>query len=308
MFQYGMTTVGAGLEKIAGRKTESILKKLTSSTLKGVLLGAVITALIQSSSGTTVIVIGLVNSGIMQLSQAVGVVMGANIGTTVTAQILRLADISSTNVLLQLLKPTSLGPAVAFIGAILFVFFKSTKKRNIGQTMVGFGVLFFGMSTMETALLPLRDSVWFERFFTGLQNPFLGLLAGTILTAIIQSSSASVGILQALSATGLVTWSSAIPIILGQNIGTTSTGLLASIGASRAAKRVAIVHLYFNIIGTALFTGGIYLFKAVVGIPFWHDVMNRGDIANFHTIFNAVSYTHLRAHETKANLLCRLLL
>ena len=289
LFLYGMTIMGNSLEKLAGGKTQSILQKLTSSTVKGVLLGAFITALIQSSSGTTVIVIGLVNSGIMQFSQAIGVIMGANIGTTVTGQLIRMADISGNSVLLQILKPTTLAPAAAFIGALLFMFGKSIKRKNIGSILLGFGILFTGMFAMEQAVAPLRESPWFIELFSGLQNPFLGILAGTLVTAVIQSSSASVGILQALTVTGVVTWGSAIPIILGQNIGTCATGLIASSGASRSAKRVAIVHLYFNIIGTALFVAGIYGFKAVVGIPQWNDPIGKGDIANFHTLFNIVA-------------------
>lgn len=288
LFLYGMTIMGSGLEKVAGGKLESILKKLTSSTMKAVLLGAVITGIIQSSSGATVIVVGLVNSGIMQLSQAMGIIMGANIGTTVTGQLIRLADIEGSSFFLQLLKPSTFAPVVAFIGAILFVFLKSPKKRNIGQIMMGFGILFTGMFTMERSVSALRDSELFVTLFTSLQNPILGVLAGTLVTVAIQSSSASVGILQALSSTGLVTWSSAIPIILGQNIGTCSTPLLASVGASKAAKRSAVVHLYFNVIGSAVVLALIYGFKYFIGIPFWNDVMNMGDIANFHTIFNVV--------------------
>lgn len=289
LFLYGMTIMGGGLEKLAGSKTESILQKLTSSTTKGVVLGAVITAIIQSSSGATVIVIGLVNSGIMKFSQALGVIMGANIGTTVTGQILRLSDISGDNFFLKLLKPSTLAPAVAFIGIIFFLFFKSTKKRNIGQILMGFGILFTGMFAMEAAVLPLRESPWFIELFSSLQNPILGILAGMLVTAVIQSSSASVGILQAITATGAITWGSAIPIILGQNIGTCATGLIASAGASRAAKRVAFAHLYFNMIGTAVFVGIIYGCKAIFGIPFWGDALNKGDVANFHTLFNVVS-------------------
>lgn len=288
LFLYGMTIMGSGLEKVAGGKLESILKKLTSSTVKAVMLGAVITGIIQSSSGATVIVVGLVNSGIMKLSQAIGIIMGANIGTTVTGQLIRLADIEGSGFFLQLLKPSTFAPVVAFIGAILFVFLKSPKKRNIGQIMMGFGILFTGMFTMERSVSALRDSELFVQLFTSLQNPILGVLAGTLVTVAIQSSSASVGILQALSSTGLVTWSSAIPIILGQNIGTCSTPLLASVGASKAAKRSAVVHLYFNVIGSAIVLALIYGFKYFVGIPFWNDVMNMGDIANFHTVFNVV--------------------
>lgn len=265
LFLYGMSIMGSGLEKIAGGKMEGILRRLTSSTVSAVALGAVITGIIQSSAGTTVIVIGLVNSGIMQLSQAIGVIMGANIGTTVTGQLIRLSDISGGSLLLELCKPNSFAPIVAFIGAILYVFLKAPKKRNIGQIMIGFGLLFTGMDTMTSSVEPLRDSPLFIQLFTSLQNPLLGVLAGILVTVAIQSSSASVGILQALSATGLVTWGSAVPIILGQNIGTCSTPLIASIGASKAAKRSAVVHLYFNVIGSLVFMAVIYGLRAVIG-------------------------------------------
>ncbi|MDL2254374.1 Na/Pi cotransporter family protein [Ruminococcaceae bacterium OttesenSCG-928-I18] len=289
LFLYGMTIMGNGLEKVAGGRTESILQKLTSSTFKGVAFGAVVTALIQSSSGTTVIIIGLVNSGIMQLQQAVGVIMGANIGTTVTAQLLRLTDITGENFFMRLLKPSTLAPAIAFVGMLFFVFMKSAKKKNIGQILLGFGILFTGMFAMEGAVLPLRDSPLFIQLFSGLSNPLLGVLAGALVTAVIQSSSASVGILQALTVTGAVTWGSAIPIILGQNIGTCATGLIASIGASRAAKRVAYCHLYFNILGSALFIAIIYTIKALIGIPGWDDPVGKGGVANFHTLFNVAA-------------------
>ena len=288
LFLYGMSIMGAGLEKIAGGRMEKVLQKLTCSVWRAVLLGAIITGLIQSSAGTTVICIGLVNAGIFQLSQAIGVIMGANIGTTVTGQLIRLADISGDNLLLTMINPKTFSPLVALAGAILFVFFKSPKKRTIGQVLMGFGILFTGMFTMENAVYPLRESELFLELFSKLQNPLLGVLAGALVTVAIQSSSASVGILQALSATGAVTWGSAIPIILGQNIGTCSTPLIASMGASTAAKRSAVVHLYFNIIGTVVFLLGIYGLRAAGLFPFWYDVMNKGDIANFHTLFNVV--------------------
>ena len=288
LFLYGMSIMGTGLEKLAGGKMEAVLQRLTSSVWKAVLLGAILTGLIQSSAGTTVICIGLVNSGIFTLSQAIGVIMGANIGTTVTGQLIRLSDISGSGWVLTMLKPSTFSPIVAFVGAVLFVFMKSPKKRNIGQICMGFGILFTGLFTMENAVAPLKDSPLFVQLFTRLQNPVLGVLAGVLVTVAIQSSSASVGILQALSSTGVVTWGSAIPIILGQNIGTCSTPLIASMGASTAAKRSAIVHLYFNVIGTAVFLAGVYGLKAAGLFPFWNDVMTKGDIANFHTLFNVV--------------------
>ncbi len=286
LFLYGMTIMGTGLEKAAGGKMESILQKLTSSTFRAMIFGALITAIIQSSSGATVIVVGLVNSGIMQLTQAIGVIMGANIGTTITGQILRLSEVTGGGFFLQLFKASNLGPLAAIFGVIFFMFCKSPKKRNIGQVLMGFGLLFIGMNTMTGAVTALRESPLFVTLFTSLQNPFLGVLAGTLVTVAIQSSSASVGILQALSSAGIVTWGSAIPIILGQNIGTCSTPLIASVGASKAAKRSAVVHLYFNIIGTLLFMGAIYGAKAIFNFEWWDATMNMGDIANFHTFFN----------------------
>ena len=257
LFLYGMTIMGAGLEKVAGGKMQSILQKLTSSTIRGILLGTFITGIIQSSAGTIVIVIGLVNSGIMALPQAVGVIMGANIGTTVTGQLIRLADISGDSLLLTIIQPKTFSPVVAFVGMILYVFYKAPKKRNLGQIMMGFGILFTGMFQMESAVAGLRESALFVNLFTKLQNPVLGLLAGLAVTVAIQSSSASVGILQALSSTGVVTWGNAFPIILGTHIGTTFTPMVAAVGASKGAKRSAVIHLYFNLISSVVFLAGI---------------------------------------------------
>ena len=219
---------------------------------------------------------------------AIGIIMGANIGTTVTGQIIRLSDISGGGMLMEFLKPATFAPILAFVGAVLFVFIKSPRKRDIGQIFMGFGLLFIGMGMMTDSVSTLRESELFVRLFTTLQNPILGVLAGTLVTVAVQSSSASVGILQALSSTGLVTWGSAIPIILGQNIGTTSTSLLASIGTSTAARRSAMVHVYFNIIGTAVFLVAIYGLKAAGFFPFWNEVIDRSGIANFHTLFNVL--------------------
>ena len=288
MFLYGMDLMGKALEQTAGSKLQGILSKMTASPVRGLLLGMVITAVIQSSGATTVMAVGFVNSGLMELHQAIGVIMGANIGTTVTGQLIRLSDISGSGWVLTMLKPSTFSPIVAFVGAVLFVFMKSPKKRNIGQICMGFGILFTGLFTMENAVAPLKDSPLFVQLFTQLQNPVLGVLAGVLVTVAIQSSSASVGILQALSSTGVVTWGSAIPIILGQNIGTTSTSLLASIGTSTAARRSAMVHVYFNIIGTAVFLVAIYGLKAAGFFPFWNEVIDRSGIANFHTLFNVV--------------------
>ncbi|MBU5420271.1 Na/Pi cotransporter family protein [Acetanaerobacterium sp. MSJ-12] len=286
MFLYGMNIMGSGLEKLAGSKLEIILTKMTSNIFKSVLLGALITAVIQSSSATTVIVVGLVNSGILKLDRAIGIIMGANIGTTITAQILALGDISSSNFFLQLVKPTALAPMMAAIGIVFFMFLQGNKQKNLGQILMGFGILFIGMQSMENAMAPLRDLPQFADILIALSNPILGVLAGTILTAVIQSSSASVGILQAVSSTGQLRYSTAIPIIMGQNIGTCITAILASIGANKNAKRAAAVHLYFNVIGTAVFLTAIYAVQHLVGFGFWNEAITRADIANFHTVFN----------------------
>jgi phosphate:Na+ symporter len=289
MFLYGMTVMGNGLEALAGGKLENILQKLTSSVPRGVLLGTAITAIIQSSSATTVIVIGLVNSGIMTLVQASGVIMGANVGTTVTGQIIRLAELADAGIVFQILNPKILSPIALTVGTCLFVFLKVGKRKHLGQMLLGFGILFTGLFTMENAVMPLRESQAFVHMFTSFRNPVIGVLAGMLVTAVIQSSSASLGILQALSATAMVTWSSAIPIILGTNIGTTVTALLASIGASPSARRVAYTHVYFNLIGSFIWLIGIYAVKAVVGLPFFNDIIGMGDIANFHTAFNIIT-------------------
>ena len=225
LFLYGMSIMGAGLEKLAGGKMQGILQKLTSSTIKGVIFGTLITGVIQSSAGTVVICVGLVNSGIMTLTQSVGVIMGANIGTTVTGQLIRMADISGDSLILTLIQPKTFAPVVAFIGCIFYVFIRNAKKKNIGQIMLGVGILFTGMSLMDTGVSPLRESAAFQELFVTMTNPILGVLVGVVVTVIIQSSSASVGILQALSSTGLVTFSSAIPIVLGAHIGTAFTPL-----------------------------------------------------------------------------------
>ncbi len=288
MFLYGMSTMGSGLEKLSGGRLERILEKLTNNVFKSVLFGLLVTACIQSSSATTVIVVGFVNAGIMRLRQAIGVIMGANIGTTVTAQILRLSDISGDNLFLRLLKPTALAPIVAIIGIVLFMFCKKASKKDLGQILLGFGILFQGMFAMEAAMEPLQHSEAFGNFLITLSNPLFGVVAGAVVTAVIQSSSASIGILQALSSTGKVTYSIAFPIIMGQNIGTCITSLLASIGTSKNARRTAMVHLYFNVIGTVLFLIGTYAIQYTIGFSFWEMPIDRGGIANFHTFFNVV--------------------
>ena len=241
LFLYGMSIMGAGLEKLAGGKMQGVLQKLTSSTIKGVIFGTLITGVIQSSAGTVVICVGLVNSGIMTLTQSVGVIMGANIGTTVTGQLIRMADISGDSLILTLIQPKTFAPVVAFIGCIFYVFIRNAKKKNIGQIMLGFGILFTGMSLMDTGVSPLRESAAFQELFVTMTNPILGVLVGVVVTVIIQSSSASVGILQALSSTGLVTFSSAIPIVLGAHIGTAFTPLLTIGGSSKDGKRAALI-------------------------------------------------------------------
>ena len=246
LFLYGMETMGNGLEKLSGGRLERLLEKLTSNPLKAVTLGCVVTALIQSSSATTVMVVGFVNSGIMKLQQAVGIIMGANIGTTVTSWLLSLTGLEGSNFFIKLLKPSSFAPILALIGIILIMFVKKDeKKKDIGSILIGFAVLMTGMDTMSEAVKPLANVPEFTALFTMFSNPILGLIAGAVLTAVIQSSSASVGILQALSATGAISFGSALPIIMGQNIGTCVTAMLSSVGASKNARRTALVHLYF---------------------------------------------------------------
>lgn len=289
MFLYGMETMGDGLAKTAGGKLEQILEKLTSTPIKGVLLGAAVTAVIQSSSATTVMVVGFVNSGIMKLSQAVGIIMGANVGTTVTSWIVSLAGIESNNILLQFLKPTSFCPILALIGIIMIMFTKDEKKHDIGGILLGFAVLMFGMDTMSNAVKPLADVPEFTGILTMFSNPLLGMLAGAILTAVIQSSSASVGILQALCATGSVTFGTALPIIMGQNIGTCITALISAIGAKKNAKRAAFVHLYFNVIGTALFMIVFYTLNVFLHFSFLGQATNAAGVAVIHSVFNVIA-------------------
>jgi phosphate:Na+ symporter len=289
LFLYGMNAMGDGLAKVSGGKLERILEKLTSSPVKAVLLGCGVTAVIQSSSATTVMVVGFVNSGIMKLEQAVGVIMGANIGTTVTSWMLSLTGIESDNFFMQLLKPTSFSPILALIGVILIMFVKSEKKHDIGAIMLGFAILMFGMEMMSGAVEPLADVPEFTNILTMFSNPILGLIAGTVLTAVIQSSSASVGILQALCATGSVSFATALPIIMGQNIGTCVTAMISSIGAKKNAKRAALVHLYFNIIGTLVFMIAFYSINAVVHFSFLGHSANAAGIAVIHSVFNIVA-------------------
>ncbi|MBQ7775982.1 MAG: Na/Pi cotransporter family protein [Lachnospiraceae bacterium] len=289
LFLFGMNLMGDSLAAASGGRLEKILEKLTNSPLKAVAMGAAVTAVIQSSSATTVMVVGFVNSGIMKLNQAVGIIMGANIGTTITAWILSLTGIESNSFLLQMCKPSSFCPILAIIGIAITMFCKDEKKRNIANIMIGFAILMTGMDTMSEAVKPLRDVPEFTSILTRFSNPLLGLLAGLILTAIIQSSSASVGILQALCLSGAVGFSTALPIIMGQNIGTTVTALISGIGANKNAKRTALIHVYFNVIGTTVFMVGFYIIHAIVDFPFMYEMATPSDIATVHTIFNVTA-------------------
>ena len=285
LFIYGMITMGKGLERAAGSKLEKTLERMTGNVFKALLMGLAVTMVIQSSSATTVMVVGFVNAGIMSLKQSVGVILGANIGTTITAQILRL-DTGGGNLAMDLLKPSNLAYLVVLAGVMIMMLAKKRRTRDIADIFTGFGVLFIGMSVMEDSVAPLADLPQFADLFAAISNPVIGVLVGTAVTAIIQSSSASVGILQALSTTGAVSWSAAIPIILGQNIGTCITAFLSSLGGSKNARRTAMVHFYFNLIGSILFLVMIYAIEFTVGFPFWNLPIDKGGIANFHTLFN----------------------
>lgn len=288
LFLFGMQVMGNGLQRVSGSKLEHILEKLTSTPIKGVLLGAAVTAVIQSSSATTVMTVGFVNSGIMQLRQAVGIIMGANLGTTVTAWILSLTGIEGSSFLAQMCKPSSFSPLLAFIGIILLLFSKNDRAKNIGTIFLGFTVLMYGMAFMTDAVSPLAENEAFIALLVKFSNPILGVLAGAIFTAIIQSSSASVGILQALAITGVLPFTSAVPIIMGQNIGTCVTALLSCIGTSKNAKRVAFVHLYFNVIGTVIFLCLFYAAYGIFDFTFMNGNITATEIAIVHTTFNVV--------------------
>lgn len=289
MFLYGMNVMGDGLKKLGGGKLESILEKLTSNKIMGVVLGAVVTAVIQSSSATTVMVVGFVNSGIMKLTQSISVMMGANIGTTVTAWILSLSGVQGDSLLANLVKPENFTPILALIGIILLMASKSDKKQSIGHILIGFAVLMFGMDNMSDAVSGLKDSPTFANMLVMFSNPVLGLLVGAVLTAIIQSSSASVGILQALSATGQISFATAIPILMGQNIGTCITALISCIGTSKNAKRAALANLYIKIISAVLFLVVVYGLNMVINFAFMNTYINAFDIAVVHTLFNVIS-------------------
>ena len=287
LFLYGMNTMGDGLVMLSGGKLEQVLERLTKKRIMALLLGALVTAVIQSSSVTTVMVVGFVNSGIMKLTQAVGIIMGANIGTTITSWILSLTGISSGNVFIKLLKPSSFSPVLAAIGIICMMTGKDgSRKKTIGSILLGFAVLMFGMETMSGAVSPLKDNPTFTGMLTAFSNPILGMAAGAVLTAVIQSSSASVGILQALCMSGAVTYGTALPIIMGQNIGTCVTALISSIGASKNAKRAAFIHLYFNLIGTILFMAVFYFINHFVNFAFLSNTAGAAGIAVIHSLFN----------------------
>ena len=288
-FLYGITIMSSGLEKIAGGRLERILKKMTSNPLKSLVFGAGVTAAIQSSSAVTVMLVGLVNSGIMKLSQAIGVIMGSNIGTTITAWILSLSGIESSNFFVRLLKPESFSPIMALVGIIFIMASKSNRRKSVGAVLVGFAILMFGMDVMKDAMAPLADMPQFTHILTAFTNPILGVIVGTVVTAVIQSSAASIGILQALSMVGGMTYAMAIPIIMGQNIGTCVSAMLSSIGVNTNAKRVAAVHVLFNVIGVivclSVFEFGYILFH----FKFATNNISPFGIAIVHSIFNIVT-------------------
>ena len=286
LFLFGMDTMGKALERTAGGKLQTILSKMSSNVPKGFLLGLAVTAVIQSSSATTVMVVGFVNSGIMTLKQAVGVIMGSNVGTTVTAWILSLSGLEGDSFLVQLLKPSTLAPALGTIGIVLYMFTKSEKKKNIGAILLGFMALMTGMELMSGSMKFLKDEVWFANLMVSFSNPLVGILVGTALTAIIQSSSASVGILQSMCSTGAVSYGCAIPVILGQNIGTCVTAMMGSIGANKNARRTAMVHLYFNIMGSLIFVILFYGIGLFFPWKFLGEACSEVNIAIIHTVFN----------------------
>lgn len=286
LFLFGMSLMGQALERCAGGKLRSLLDKMTGKPIAGFLTGLGVTAVIQSSSATTVMVVGFVNSGLMTLRQSISVIMGANVGTTVTAWLLSLGDIDGTSVLVRLLKPSSFTPILAVIGIILYLFCKGSRKKDSGVILLGFATLMFGMETMSGAVSGLRNDPVFVNLFLAFKNPLLGVVAGAVLTGIIQSSSASVGILQALSATGAVSYAAAIPIIMGQNIGTTVTALLSSIGTNKNARRAAVVHLMFNVIGVVVLLTVFTVVRAVFAPALLDEAATRSGIAIAHSMFN----------------------
>ncbi len=305
LFLYGMSLLSSSLQEIAGGKLEQTLEKLTNNWLKAFLLGTAVTAVIQSSGATTIMLVGFVNAGIMKLTQAIPVMMGANIGTTMTAQLLRLSGGGVAASFADLLKPSTFAPALVMVGAFMLLIVKRKKTKGITSIFVGFGILFMGMSTMEAALAPLKESEAFVEMFTMFENPLLAVLVGILVTTLLQSSSASVGLLQALSSTGVVTFSMAAPIVIGMNIGKTVPVMIASIGTDKHAKRLVLVDLIMNIITGVIFFAVIYIYQAVIGFAFWENIMNRDSIANFHSLFNIamslmlMPFTRLLAHAAE---------
>ncbi len=306
LFLYGMSLLSSSLQQIAGGRLEQTLERLTNSRLKAFALGTVVTAVIQSSGATTIMLVGFVNAGIMKLIQAIPVMMGANIGTTMTAQLLRLAGDGGAASFADLLKPSTIAPAIVMVGAFALLVVKKKKHKGITSIFIGFGILFMGMSTMETALAPLKESEAFIRVFTMFRNPLLAILVGIAVTTILQSSSASVGLLQALSSTGVITFSMAAPIVIGMNIGKTVPVMIASIGTDKNAKRLVLVDLMMNLINGAVFFIVIYSFQALVGFSFWENTVTRDSVANFHSLFNVVMslmlmpFTRLLARMSEA--------
>ncbi|MDD4850707.1 MAG: Na/Pi cotransporter family protein [Gemmiger sp.] len=288
MFLYGMDLMGKALEQTAGTKLQGILSKMTASPIRGLFLGLVVTAVIQSSGATTVMAVGFVNSGLMELHQAIGVIMGANVGTTVTSWLLSLSGLEGDSFFIQMLNPNAWSPILGFIGIGLYTFC-SDRKKGVGKILLGFAILMAGMNIMSGAMTPLADEPWFMQLFLKFSNPALGVIAGAVLTALLQSSSAAVGILQALTSTGAVTFAAALPIIMGQNIGTCVTALISSMGANKNARRTAFVHLYFNVIGTVIFLGGVYGLNMVFHFAFFNETANTFGIAIVHTAFNLIT-------------------
>ena len=288
MFLYGMKLMGSSLESAAGAKMERILERLTSNKAKGVALGAGVTAVIQSSAATIIMVVGFLNAGILKLAQGVPVIMGANIGTTITAQILRMGDISGDNIFLVMLKPSTFAPILIVVSAFIMLMSKRQSVKDKTGIFMGLGILFMGMTLMQNSFAPMAESEEFTRIFTLFENPFLGVAAGMMVTILLQSSSAAVGVLQATASTGVVTFAMAAPIAIGCNLGKCVTVLLASIGVNRDAKRAVSIDVTMCVVGSALFLIVIYLYQGLIGFAFWNDTVNMGDVANFHTLFNIV--------------------
>lgn len=289
MFLFGINLLSSNLQKVAGDSIAKTLEKMTSKPTKGIALGAVVTGVIQSSAASTIMVISFINAGIMDLVHAVPVIMGANIGTTITPQLLRLGDVSKDSVFLMMLRPSSFAPICVIIGAFMLLVCKKKRKYNIANIIIGFGILFIGMATMELSIEPLRQSEQFKQIFFMFKNPFLGVILGVVVTAILQSSSATVGVLQAISSTGTVTFSMAAPIVMGMNIGKCVTVVIASIGTNKKAKRAVLIDILNNVIGVVFFFIIIYGYQYLIGFTFWENTVNKGNIANFHTLFNIVT-------------------